>query len=76
MKQLFIAALARCLCLRAGCARARAIVADKYPEKPIRIIVPFAPGGSVDTLGRLLAQRMKKAGASPSWSRTGPAPPT
>jgi tripartite-type tricarboxylate transporter receptor subunit TctC len=40
-------------------------VADKYPEKPIRIIVPFAPGGSVDTLGRLLAQRMHE-----NWGQT------
>ena len=40
-------------------------VADKYPEKPIRIIVPFAPGGSVDTLGRLLAQRMQE-----NWGQT------
>ncbi len=39
--------------------------ADKYPEKPIRIIVPFAPGGSVDTLGRLLAQRMHE-----NWGQT------
>src|SRR2546430_11542926 len=34
--------------------------ADKYPEKPIRIIVPYPPGGSVDVLGRLLAQRMQE----------------
>jgi tripartite-type tricarboxylate transporter receptor subunit TctC len=34
--------------------------ADKYPEKPIKIIVPFPPGGSVDVLGRLIAQRMQE----------------
>jgi tripartite-type tricarboxylate transporter receptor subunit TctC len=39
--------------------------ADKYPEKQIRIIVPYPPGGSVDVLGRLLAQRMQE-----SWSQT------
>jgi tripartite-type tricarboxylate transporter receptor subunit TctC len=39
--------------------------ADKYPEKPIRIVVPFAPGGSVDTLGRLLAQRMNEGWGVP-----------
>lgn len=33
---------------------------DKYPERQIRIIVPYPPGGSVDVLGRLLAQRMQE----------------
>src|SRR6266545_1298805 len=33
-------------------------VADKYPEKPIKIIVPFAPGGSTDILARVIGQKM------------------
>src|SRR5207245_11511226 len=32
--------------------------ADKYPEKPIKIIVPFAPGGSVDILARVIGQTL------------------
>jgi hypothetical protein len=32
--------------------------ADKYPEKPIKIIVPFAPGGSADILARMIGQKM------------------
>lgn len=32
--------------------------ADGFPDKPLRLVVPFAPGGSVDLIGRILAQRL------------------
>jgi len=32
--------------------------AQEYPIKPIRMLVPFAPGGAVDTAGRILALKM------------------
>ncbi len=32
--------------------------AQSYPSRPITIVVPFAPGGPMDTLGRMLAENM------------------
>jgi tripartite-type tricarboxylate transporter receptor subunit TctC len=34
--------------------------ADNYPSHPITMIVPLAPGGSTDVLGRIMAQAMSK----------------
>src|SRR5438876_12250216 len=49
MKALFVACA-----LLIGTAQAQ----DVYPSKPLRLILPFPPGGGTDILGRLLAERL------------------
>ncbi|GAB3501462.1 tripartite tricarboxylate transporter substrate binding protein [Curvibacter fontanus] len=40
-------------------ALAQAPAATDWPAKPVRIVVPYAPGGSSDTLGRMIAQQLQ-----------------
>ena len=42
-----------------------AALADTYPSKPIRIIVPFAAGGAVDVVARAVGQRMSEQMGNP-----------
>jgi tripartite-type tricarboxylate transporter receptor subunit TctC len=35
--------------------------AEKYPSKPIQLIIPYTPGGNTDILGRLIAQKLGEA---------------
>jgi len=36
------------------------VAQSNYPNKPIRLIVPFAPGGVTDTSGRLIADQLSR----------------
>ncbi len=51
-----LALTAACLGLFANPGHAQA----NYPSKPIRLIVPFTPGGVTDTSGRLIAEQLSK----------------
>ena len=42
----------------AGVALAPATLAQAWPEKPIRVVVPYPPGGGVDFVSRAVAQRL------------------
>jgi tripartite-type tricarboxylate transporter receptor subunit TctC len=70
--------LARLLALLFVCALALPLVhaqerAPAYPSKPIRMIMPFSPGGGTDLVGRLLAKEMTESLGQPvvADNRTG-----
>ena len=55
-----------------GCAAAIALtlfapfcVAQQYPTRALRVIVPFAPGGSTDVLARIVGQRLAESLGQP-----------
>ncbi len=41
------------------------VQAQSYPTKPVRFIVPYPPGGGSDTMGRLLADKLKDSLGQP-----------
>jgi tripartite-type tricarboxylate transporter receptor subunit TctC len=52
--------LARILGLVALCATPSLAQAQDYPNRPIRLVVPFPPGGPNDVIGRVVGQKMQE----------------
>ena len=44
-----------------GLLFAGSALAQDYPNRPVKIIVPYAPGGSTDIIGRIVAQRLTES---------------
>ena len=47
---------------------------QNWPDKPVKLILPYAPGGGTDLIGRPWAESSHKVSASSSSSRIAAAP--
>ena len=55
-RRLVMAAAAAALVPRSGSAQSPA--SGAFPDRPVRFVVPYAPGGSTDTSSRIVADRL------------------
>ena len=53
-------AILRIVTLCAAMLACGSALAEQYPNKPVKIIIPFAPAGQTDNAGRLIAQKLSE----------------
>jgi tripartite-type tricarboxylate transporter receptor subunit TctC len=56
MKRVGLGVALLCLAFAAGTACAQ----DKYPSKPVKIVVPYAPGGATDIVARIMGDQLRQ----------------
>lgn len=61
MRRMFFRKLAGAAVALLACTALSPVLADTYPSKPIRLIVPYSPGGLPDTVARALSVHLSKA---------------
>jgi tripartite-type tricarboxylate transporter receptor subunit TctC len=49
------------LALSALCMFAEPAAAQEWPTKPVRVLIPFTPGGTADALGRVVGQKLSES---------------
>jgi len=37
------------------------LAAEKWPQRAVKVVVPFAPGGNTDGIARVMAQQLQQA---------------
>ena len=47
--------------------------AAEYPERTVDLVIPYAAGGGIDLLLRVMAKASRRTSSNPSWSPTAPA---
>jgi len=52
--------LLKTLCVTFAFTFATGVGAQAYPNRPIKVIIPFPPGGTLDIVGRMLAQKLSE----------------
>ncbi len=61
MKRAIVMLMSALWVAAAGAAAAR----DKYPARPIKVLVPYAPGGAVDIVARIVTEEMRQTLGQP-----------